>query len=131
MMVETQAVTIDRSLAGTLATALAQLPGVQGALVSSLAGEALGAAGVTDPRRGAALATFIASRAEALSSEDDMRGMGRMLAGSRLDHIVIATASAETLIIAAGPCYVLITLGRGAVAASVATAASLLLRRYL
>ncbi len=123
--------TVDRDLAGRLAIAIAALPGVQTALISSLSGDALGAAGVSDLARGAAFATFIASRAEALSSEDDMRGMGRLLAGSQLDHLVITTEGAEMLILAVGPCYVLLTLGRGATAASTAAAASLLLRRYL
>lgn len=123
--------TIDRDLAGRLAVTLADLPGVTGALVSSVEGEVLGESGVGEPPRAAALATFIARRAESLSLDGDLRGMGRLLATGHLKHVAISGDAGDALVLAPGSCFVFLTLQRAYPAASVATPAYQLLRRYL
>jgi hypothetical protein len=123
--------TIDRDLAGRLALTLADLPGVTGALISSLEGDVLGDSGVADAARSAALATFVAHRADNLSLDGDLRGMGRLLASSQLDHVAISGDPGDAVVLAPGSCFVFLTLQRAYPVASVATPALLLLRRYL
>lgn len=123
--------TIDRDLAGRLAVTLADLPGVAGALIASLDGEVLAESGVGDAPRTAALATFVAHRAGNLALDGDLRGMGRLLAGSHLDHVAISGDSGDAVILAPGSCFVFLALQRAYPVASVATPAHLLLRRYL
>ncbi|MEO9255107.1 MAG: hypothetical protein ABI305_06180 [Tepidiformaceae bacterium] len=123
--------TVDRDLAGRLALTLADLPGVQGALICSLEGELLGESAIADATRCAALATFLACRAEALPLEDDQRGMGRLLTGSQLDCCTISSDRGDSVVLASGPCYVFLTLGRGTPVEPVVTAARQFLRRYL
>lgn len=95
----TSTTSFDPALARRLAAAAAALDGVRSALVCDAEGTALGATGCPEPPREAALASFVALRAEALPVEGDLRGMGRQLAGSRLDHILIAGPGAsETLV---------------------------------
>jgi hypothetical protein len=121
----------DTDLAGRLAITLADLPGVQGAVVCSLRGDVLGDAGVREATKVAAVATFVACRAAALSLRGDLRGMGRLLANSRIDHVGIQSDSGDALILAPGSCYVSLSLQRGFPADVVASSAGLLLRRYL
>ena len=131
-MLETRTMdAVEPGLAGRLALTLADLPGVNGALICSRQGEPLGEAAIADPARGAALATFIACRAEALPLEDDQRGMGRLLTGSELDCVAISGDHGDAIVLATSACYVLLTLGRSAPAEPVVTAARQFLRRYL
>lgn len=131
-MLETRSTSsIGRDLAGRLALTLADLPGVQGALIASLEGEMLGESQIADPDRCAALATFLACRAEALPLEDDQRGMGRLLTGSQLDRCTITGDHGDSVVLAPGPCYVLLILARGTPVEPVVTAARQFLRRYL
>ena len=122
---------LDTDLAGRLALTLADLPGVQGAVVCSLHGDVLGEAGIPGAQRAAAVATFVACRAASLSLDGDLRGMGRLLANSRIDHVGIQGDAGDALILTPGPCFVLLSLQRGFPADVVASSASLLLRRYL
>lgn len=95
----TPTTSFDPALARRLAAAAAALDGVRSALVCDAGGTPLGATGCPDPARDAALASFVALRAEALPVDGDLRGMGRQLAGSRLDHLLIAGPGAsETLV---------------------------------
>jgi predicted regulator of Ras-like GTPase activity (Roadblock/LC7/MglB family) len=131
-MLETRSMgTVDPELAGRLALTLASLPGVEGALISSLEGELLAESAIGDASRSAALATFLACRAEALPLEDDQRGMGRLLTGSQFDCVAISGERGDAVVLAPGACFVLLALGRGAPAEPAVTAARQFLRRYL
>jgi hypothetical protein len=121
----------EKDLAEGLAITLVDLPGVQSAVVCSLQGEVLGRSGSGTAERAAALATFVASRGAALSLEGDLRGMGRLVANSRLGYIAIHGEGADALILAPGPCYAFLQLQRGCPADTIAESASLLLRRFL
>ena len=90
--------TIPKELAARIASAAAGIDGVRSALVCSSDGAALGAAGVSEPSREAALASFVAVRAEALPVDGDLRGMGKQLAGSRFTHMSIANPSGDTVL---------------------------------
>ena len=68
---------ISREIAGRLASTAAGIDGVRAATVCSAEGAVLGNAGTDDPAREAALASFVALRAEALPVDGDLRGMGR------------------------------------------------------
>lgn len=90
--------TMPREFAARIASAAAGIDGVRSALVCSAEGAVLGSAGVSEPNKEAALASFVAIRAEALPVDGDLRGMGRQLAGSRFAHMSISTAKGETLL---------------------------------
>ena len=90
--------TIPRDLAARIATAAAGIDGVRSAIVCSGEGSVLGAAGVPEPAREAALCSFLAARAEALPVDGDLRGMGKQLAGSRFSHLAISTAQGDSLL---------------------------------
>lgn len=90
--------TLPRELAGRIASAAAGIDGVRAALVCSAEGAVLGAKGVADPAREAALGSFVAARAEALPVDGDLRGMGRQLAGSRFSHLAIGSPSGDALL---------------------------------
>ncbi len=110
---------ISRDIASRLASAAAGVDGVRSAIVCSAEGAVLGSAGAAEPAKEAALASFIALRAEALPVDGDLRGMGRQLAGSRFSHVAIAGERGETLVYnLAGGAYLSaqIAPGRGATA---------------
>ena len=89
---------ISREIAGRLASTAAGIDGVRAATVCSAEGAVLGNAGTDDPAREAALASFVALRAEALPVDGDLRGMGRQLAGSSFSYLNIASDRGETLL---------------------------------
>lgn len=90
--------TLPRELAARVATMANGIEGVRSAMVCSAEGAVLGSAGVAQPAREAALASFIALRAEALPVDGDLRGMGRQLAGSRFTHMSIAGPGGDSLV---------------------------------
>lgn len=111
---------LSRDIAGRLAGAALAVDGVRTATVCSPEGAVLGSAGVEDPAREAALASFLALRAEALPVDGDLRGMGKQLAGSRFSHLAIAGERDETMLYAltGGACLsVQLAPGRGVTAA--------------
>jgi hypothetical protein len=126
-------VSFDPALAPRLAAAAAALDGVRSALVCDADGSALGASGSSDPPREAALASFVALRAEALPVDGDLRGMGRQLAGSRLDHVLIAGPGvSETLICPVdGRTYLSLLTSAGRATAVLPSVAQLLRRLAL
>lgn len=87
-----------REIAGRIAGAAAGVEGATSALVCSSEGAVLGAAGVADPAREAALGSFIAARAEALPVDGDLRGMGKQLAGSRFSHMAVAAEGGDSML---------------------------------
>jgi len=89
---------IPQELAARAANAAAAVEGVSSAVICSSEGAVLGAAGAADPAREAALASFVALRAEALPVDGDLRGMGKQLAGSRFEHMTITGAGGECMI---------------------------------
>jgi hypothetical protein len=89
---------LPREIAGRLAITAVGIEGVRSATVCSADGATLGNAGPADPEREAALASFVALRAEALPVDGDLRGMGRQLAGSLFSHLSIAGDGYETML---------------------------------
>ena len=89
---------VAREVAGRIASAAAGVEGVRSALVCSGEGAVLGAAGVADPARDAALGSFVAARAEALPVDGDLRGMGRQLAGSRFSHMAVSSDGGDSIL---------------------------------
>lgn len=132
-MAHAQPVAIDGVAGSRLAAALATVTGVERALVTTLEGELVAAepAGSAEAAREAALATFVAKRAEALSTDGDLRGMGRVLAASQLERVTISSNAGESLLYAPGSCYVLVSLRRGMPVAVSAPALEQVLRRYV
>ena len=93
-MTHAQAVAIEGVAGNRLASALATVTGVERALVATLEGELVAAEPAvdgTEAGREAALATFVAKRAEALSTDGDLRGMGRLLAAFLLSLKVLSS----------------------------------------
>lgn len=127
----TSTATLDRAVASRLASAVAAIEGVRSALVCDASGSALGASGSPEPARDAALASFVALRAEALPVDGDLRGMGRQLAGSRLDHVLISgSGSFDRLICSVdGHTYIALTSSPGR-SAAILPAIAQVLRRY-
>jgi hypothetical protein len=89
---------LPREIAARIATTAAGIDGVRSALVCSGEGAVLGAAGLADPHRDAALCSFVALRAEALPVDGDLRGMGRQLAGSKFAHVTMSGASGDSMV---------------------------------
>ncbi len=116
-------------LAGRIASAAAGIEGVRSALVCSSDGAVLGAAGVSDPAREAALASFVALRAEALPVDGDLRGMGKQLAGSRFSRLTISGANGESAVynLARGA-YLSVRIAPGRSATTAAPLAALIRR---
>ena len=120
---------VAREVAGRIASAAAGVDGVQSALVCSAEGAVLGAAGVADAAREAALGSFIAARAEALPVDGDLRGMGKQLAGSRFSHMAMAGLAGDAMLfnLTAGA-YLSVRLAPGRTATTTGPLASLVQR---
>ena len=88
--------TIPRELAARIAATAAGIDGVRSAIVCSDDGSVLGSARVEEPAREAALASFVAVRAESLPVDGDLRGMGKQLAGSSFSHMTIVGPQDES-----------------------------------
>lgn len=88
--------TLPKELAARVAAAAAAIDGVRSAVVCSAEGAVLGSARADEPSREAALAGFVAVRAEALPVDGDLRGMGKQLAGSTFSHMSIAGRDGES-----------------------------------
>ena len=104
--------------AARIAQSAASLDGVRSAVVCGAEGNVLAAAGCEEPARHAALASFVAMRAEALPVDGDLRGMGKQLAGSRFAHLAISGERADALLLGVGDAYLYVTTapGRGPLA---------------
>jgi predicted regulator of Ras-like GTPase activity (Roadblock/LC7/MglB family) len=121
--------TMPKELAMRIATAAAGIDGVRSALVCSADGAPLGAAGVSEPDKEAALASFVAVRAEALPVDGDLRGMGRQLAGSRFAHMSISGAKGETMLFnLANGAYLSVRIAPGRAATAIAPLGGLVRR---
>lgn len=125
----TSTVTPERSPVARLANSAVGIDGVRSALVLDAEGAVLGSAGFADPAREAAVASFVALRAEALPVDGDLRGMGRQLAGSRLQHVSISGPSGDHLIFALDGPYLYLELIPGR-APAVISALAPSLRRF-
>ncbi len=111
--------TLPRELAGRIAATASGIEGVRSAVVCSAEGAVLGAAGVPEPAREAALASFVALRAEALPVDGDLRGMGKQLAGSRFTHLSISGRTGDALLYRLGAgAYLAVRLSPGRTAAA-------------
>jgi hypothetical protein len=122
---------LSEGLARRLAAALAQTPGVASALIASREGDALGAAGSAMPAQQAALATFIAYRAEALPMDGDLRGLGKLLTEGHLEHVTISGPKSQAVVVRRGDCYLYLVLKPGMNAESVLPNVRQVLRKYV
>ena len=116
------------------ARSLGETPGVTGAIVCTRDGEILGITGDTTGDQGArdaALATFMVRRAEALTMDGDLRGLGRLVTGSTLRHIVLSGRRESGLCIASGDHLVLVSCRNGIAGASLLEQINVIIRRYL
>ncbi|MCZ2108430.1 MAG: hypothetical protein LC118_02470 [Dehalococcoidia bacterium] len=133
-MTQAQTLATDGVPGRRLAAAIAAVASVERTLVATLEGELVACEPATpgsEAGREVALTTFVAKRAEALATDGDLRGMGRVLASSRLERVVISTNAGDTLLYAPGSCYVLIALRRGSPVTVAAPAIEQVLRRYV
>ena len=112
------------------ARSLGETPGVTGAIVCTRDGEVLGTTG-EQGARDAALATFMVRRAEALTMDGDLRGLGRLVTGSTLRHIVLSCRREGGLCIASGDHLVLVSCRGGIPGASLLEQINAIIRRYL
>lgn len=120
---------LPRELASRIAATAAGIDGVRSALVCSAEGAVLGAAGIEDAPREAALASFVALRAEALPVDGDLRGMGKQLAGSRFGHLSIAGPAGEAALYSlAKGAYLSVRIAPGKAAATAGPLAALVRR---
>lgn len=122
---------IDSDRGRRLADAIARVEGVGSVVVCSRDGEVAGSNGSGDPAREAALAAFIAYRAEALVADSDLRGLGRTLAGSHLEQAALAGPGGEALIFAHSGSYAFVSVARGAFGEVVGPAVRAILGRYV
>ena len=118
-------------IARRLASAIALAPGVSEATICGRKGEVAVSSGVADSREEAALTRFLAQRAEAMTADGDLRGMGRTVAASHLEQITLSGAEGDSLVVALAECLALVSLQRGASPAAVASTIRLIARRYI
>ena len=55
-----------------------------------------GSSGGADPGKEAALTRFLVQRAEAMTADGDLRGMGRTVAASHLEQITLSDPSGDS-----------------------------------
>ncbi len=117
-------------LAQRLVSAIALAPGVGSATVCGREGEVAATSGEADARKEAALTRFLAQRAEAMTEDGDLRGMGRMVANSHLEQITLSGPTGDSLLVSMPECFALVSLQRGASATTVASSIRAIARRY-
>ena len=118
------------ALARRLVSAIVLAPGVSEAMVCGREGEVAVSSGGADPGKEAALTRFLVQRAEAMTADGDLRGMGRTVAASHLEQITLSDPSGDSLLLAMPECFALVSLRRGATANSVASSIRVIARRY-
>ncbi len=120
---------LSRETASRIAQAVRHVEGVRSVTVCGPEGQPLAAVNEPDPTRAAALASFVALRAEALPTDGDLRGMGRQLAGSRFIQAAISGGPVEAVILPLeGAClYITHAPGRGQ---AIAAALQPVIRRF-
>lgn len=114
------------------ARALKETPGVAGVVICDEQGEILVAteAGSATAREGA-LATFASRRGEALTLEGDLRGMGKVLAGSQLRHIVWSGPRGDAICLSSPGSHTFLACRPGAAGEVLLASAAAIIRRYL
>lgn len=117
-------------LANRLARELMEVPGVRAAVVTNHAGDLLAAAGGEHTARRAALAAFLVRRADGASLGGDLRGLGRVVAQSRLEHVLFAGPGGEGALLVAATWLVLVAFERGTAAELAVTTVRQVLRHY-
>ncbi len=120
---------LSREYAQRIAHAIANVEGVRTVTVCSPEGQPLATANERDPARAAALASFVALRAEALPTDGDLRGMGRQLAGSHFLQAAISGGSTEAALLPLKGAYLFITYTPGR-ATAVSAAIQPIVRRF-
>lgn len=120
---------LSRELAARIASAVRRVEGVRSVVVCGPEGQPLAAVDEPDTARSAALASFVALRAEALPTDGDLRGMGRHLAGSRFLHAAISGGPREALLLPLQGAYLFITHAPGR-AAAITAALQPIVRRF-
>ena len=93
-------------------------------------GKVIACSGESDGTREAALAGFLASRAEALIEDGDLRGMGKAVAMSQLQEIVLSGANGDAVLLSLPECYVFASLHAGANPHSVTASLRVIAGRY-
>ncbi|MBA4180736.1 MAG: hypothetical protein C0506_09130 [Anaerolinea sp.] len=121
---------LTEETARRFANAAAQAPGVAEVIVCGREGNVLAGANASDVGREAALASFVAQRAEALTEDGDLRGMGKAVANSHLEEIVVSGPSGEAVLLSFPCCYAYVPLARGAAPATVTASLRVIARRY-
>jgi hypothetical protein len=120
---------LSREVAARIASAVRHVEGIRSVVICGPEGQPLAAADEPDPARAAALASFVALRAEALPTDGDLRGMGRQLAGSRFLHAAISGGPHEALLLPLQGAYLCITHAPGR-SAAIAAALQPIIRRF-
>lgn len=121
---------VTLELAARVASAVATAPGVESAVVCGDGGAVLGSVGSNSAPQDAALAVFVAQRADALSADGDLRGMGRLVSGSSFQQVTACWPGGEAVVMTFADTHVFAPLRRGVSAESAAPTLRTILRRY-
>ena len=121
---------VTAELGTRVANAVAAAPGVEGVVLCNGDGAVLGASSTTTATRDAALASFVTQRAEALSGDGDLRGMGRLVSGSHFQQLSACWPGGEALVLTFADAHLFASLRRGVSAESAAPALRTILHRY-
>jgi hypothetical protein len=100
-------------IAERMAVDAASTSGVTAAVVASVEGSIEAGTGALAVERGAALARFLAARATAAASQEDLRGLGRIVSESRLREVRFAGPTGEGVVLVADHELLLALLDRG------------------
>ena len=118
------------AFARRLSNAIALAQGVREVTICGREGDVAVSSGSADSRKEAALTRFLAQRAEAMTADGDLRGMGRTVASSTLEQITLSNADGDSLLMALPECFALVALKRGAAPSIVAASIRAIARRY-
>ena len=129
-MLESTLDSFTAEVAGRFAASAAQAEGVAGVTVCAREGSVVTGAGRVDVRREGAMASFVAQRAEALAEDGDLRGMGKAVAMSQLQEIVLSGANGDAVLLSLPECYVFASLHAGANPHSVTASLRVIAGRY-
>ena len=115
-----------------LAHAISLQPGVTGAVVCDGEHRPVGAETRGDAIREAALSTLVTARTAALTAPGgDLRGMGRMLVGATLQHVTMAGADGDFVILPCGTGSLFVSLVHGPSPEAVVAGLQTTMLRYL
>lgn len=121
---------ITAEVAGRLATALGDLPGTRTVVICGDDGSLLASMGHAPAAQAVALVRFLSARATALTTNGDLRGLGRVIGESHFQGLMFAGQGEEGTLMSCPGGHVFTTFERGTSAESAGPRLLATVQRY-